>query len=236
MVLTRMIRAGAPLIVAVLASLLVLGTGVAGAAVGDAPHRDHGRGHWFEHTCAVAHSGFARCNAQVVTNAQGTPLATGNPPAGALGPVQFAHAYSLPTSGSSSATIGIVDAYDNPNIESDLASFDSYYGLPACTTANGCFRKVNQTGGTAYPATDSGWGLEIALDVETAHEICQSCKILLVEASSPSFASLGAAENEAVKLGANVISNSWGGSEFSGEARLRHLLQPPRHRHHRVHR
>ena len=59
-----------------------------------------------------------------------------------------------------------------------------YYGLPACTTANGCFKKVNQTGGTFYPLKDPGWALEIALDVETAHAICQNCKILLVEATS----------------------------------------------------
>ena len=145
-------------------------------------------------------------------------------------------AYSLPTGGVRRApTIGIVDAYDDPNIESDLAALRQHYGLPACTTANGCFRKVNQTGGTSYPATNSGWALEIALDVETAHEICQTCKILLVEASSNSFANLGAAENEAVALGANVISNSWGGGESSGETVARHVvLQPPRRRDHRV--
>ena len=155
-----------------------------------------------------------------MTNAAGSPLAASAPPASALGPAQFAGAYSLPTSAPSSATIAIVDAYDNPNIESDLAAFDSYYGLPACTTANGCFRKVNQVGGTSYPSKNSGWGLEIALDVETAHEICQSCKILLVEAISPSYANLGAAENEAVALGASVVSNSWGGAESSTESSL----------------
>jgi subtilase family serine protease len=153
----------------------------------------------------------------VVSDAGGNPQASGSPPAGAYGPAQFHGGYSLPATAPSASTIGIVDAYNDPNIESDLAAYDSYYGLPSCTTANGCFRKVNQSGGTTYPATDAGWSLEIALDVETAQEICQNCKILLVEANSSSFADLGAAENEAVALGAAVVSNSWGGGEFSTE-------------------
>ena len=98
--------------------------------------------------------------------------------------------------------IAIVDAYDDPNIEADLAVFDAQYGLPACTTANGCFRKVNQTGGTLYPPANTGWALEIALDVETAHAICQNCKILLVEANIGfDSRTSDAAENEAVALG-----------------------------------
>ena len=91
------------------------------------------------------------------------------------------------------------------------------FGLPPCTTANGCFRKVDQNGGTSYPAANSGWDLEIALDVEIAHAICQNCKILLVEASSASVAALGTAVNDAVALGANVVSNSYGAAEFSSE-------------------
>ena len=206
----------APVCLAAAVCLLVL-TGSASAASAIHPHRDHGRGHWFKPTCAVAAKGFASCNAQIVTNANGTPLASNTPPAGARSPAQFASAYALPTTAAASATIAIVDAYDNPNAESDLASYSSFYGLPACTTANGCFRKVSQTGSTTYPQANSSWGLEIALDVDTAHAICQHCKILLVEAASPSFSNLGAAENEAVKLGASVVSNSWGGSESSSE-------------------
>ena len=83
-----------------------------------------------------------------------------SPPAGSYGPAQFHTAYSLPTAtpaGAPTQTIAIVDAYDDPNIESDLAAYDSQYGLPPCTTANGCFRKVNQSGGTSYPSGDGGW-------------------------------------------------------------------------------
>jgi subtilase family serine protease len=115
-------------------------------------------------------------------------------------------------------TVAIVDAYDDPKIESDLAVFSSTFGLPACTTANGCFKKVNQTGGISYPKSNVGWSLEIALDVEWAHAIAPGAKILLVEATSNSFTNLLAAEDYAAGPGkATYVSNSWGGSEFSGE-------------------
>src|SRR5204863_3272722 len=86
-----------------------------------------------------------------------------------------------------------------------------------CTTANGCFRKVNQTGGTSYPRANGGWAQEISLDLDMASAICPGCKILLVEASSNSFANLSAAVDRAALMGANAISNSYGGSEYSGE-------------------
>ncbi|HEX8925339.1 MAG TPA: S53 family peptidase [Terriglobales bacterium] len=160
-----------------------------------------------------AAAGSARCHAHVQTDAKGNPNASSGP--SGYGPTQFRTAYGL-TSASSTLTVAIVDAYNDPNIESDLAVYSNYYGLPACTTANGCFKKVDQTGGTNYPKTDPGWSLEIALDVETVHAICPSCKILLVEATSNSFANLLAAEDYAAQH-ADVVSNSWGGSEFSGE-------------------
>jgi hypothetical protein len=213
--------------VSVLAALACLAfAGAAGSAPGPGPvgppQRDHDRGHWFAHTCAQAPAGQAACGAQVVTNSSGVPLAGGAAPTGAYGPAQFHGAYNLPAGGSTK-TIAIVDAYDDPNAAADLAAYDTAYGLPQLNTYSGTstpspwFRKVNQSGGTTPPAGNSGWALEIALDIETAHEICQSCNILLVEASSNSFSDLGTAENEAAALGANVISNSWGGGEFSSE-------------------
>jgi len=136
-----------------------------------------------------------------------------------LSPAVIKSAYSFSTSSTAGAgkTIAIVDAYDDPTAESDLNVFSSQYGLPACTTANGCFRKVNQTGGTQYPRTNSGWALEISLDVQWAHAIAPGAKILLVEASSNSFANLLAAEDYA-KTHAQYVSNSWGASEFSSES------------------
>jgi subtilase family serine protease len=206
-------------------SIVFVAAIVAGAGGADpgqnpnGPRRDGNHGHWFKRACAVPAAKLAACDAQVVTDSVGKPLVTNTTPHG-YGPAQLTGAYSLPAAASGTPTIGIVDAFDDPNIEADLAVYSSNYGLPACTTANGCFRKVNQTGGTSYPVADAGWSLEIALDVETAHAICPSCKILLVEATNNSLTNLGIAVNRAVTMGANVVSNSYGGSEFLGETSL----------------
>ncbi len=137
-------------------------------------------------------------------------------PAGGLTPAELASAYGYdPAAGGSGQTIAIVDAYDDPNIEGDLAAFDAAYGIAACTKANGCLTKVSQTGSAkSLPAADTtGWSVEISLDVETAHSACPKCKILLVEAKSPAFKSLATAVGEAVALGATEVSNSYGGPE-----------------------
>ena len=159
--------------------------------------------------CAAARAGEASCNALVRTDV--APAVT---PSG-YGPTDLRTAYALTVSGSSSQTIGIVDAFDAPTAEADLAAYRTQFGLPACTTANGCFRKVDQNGGTHYPRRNTGWAQEISLDVDMASAICPNCHILLVEAKTNSFANLGAAENRAVTMGANVVSNSWGGSDAS---------------------
>jgi subtilase family serine protease len=136
-----------------------------------------------------------------------------------LSPAQIRAAYSFPTSATagSGKTIAIVDAYNDPTIASDLNAFDSKFKLPACTTANGCFTRVSQTGGTSYPKKNGGWALEISLDVEWAHAIAPGAKILLIEATSTSFTDLMRAEGYA-KAHAQYVSNSWGGNEFSGES------------------
>jgi len=139
-------------------------------------------------------------------------------PAGGLTPSDLAGAYGYtPAAGGTGQTVGIVDAYDDPAVEEDLGAFDSQYGLPACTKANGCFRKVSQTGSTtALPAADTaGWSVEISLDVETVHSVCPNCSILLVEAGSESVSDLAASANEAVSLGATEVSNSYGEAEAS---------------------
>src|SRR5207253_1721635 len=167
--------------------------------------------------CPAPGVAAARCHALVVTDGVGNPLASTSPTG--LSPVTIKAAYNFPTAGTPGAgkRIAIVDAYDDPNAESDLNVFSSQYGLPACTTANGCFQKVNQTGGTSYPRKDAGWALEISLDVQWAHAIAPGANILLVEATTNSFANLLAAEDYA-KTHAQYVSNSWGASEFSGEA------------------
>ena len=168
--------------------------------------------------CPTAAVGSARCHSFVRVDAAGTPLATAVP--NGYGPADLQSAYVLASLASTNGvgqTIAIVDAYNDPNAESDMNVYRSTYGLPACTTANGCFRKVNQTGGTSYPRNDGGWSQEISLDLDMASAICPNCKILLVEATTPSFANLSAAVDEAVVLGATVVSNSYGGGEYAGE-------------------
>jgi hypothetical protein len=114
--------------------------------------------------------------------------------------------------------VAVVDAQDDPNAESDLAVYRSTNHLPACTTSNGCFQKVNQLGQAGnYPSPDAGWAQEISIDLQMVSTICPLCHILLVEANSSGFGDLGTAEDEAVSLGAHVISNSWGNGEFDGE-------------------
>ncbi len=145
-----------------------------------------------------------------------------------LSPATIKSVYDFSTSptAGSGQTIAIVDAYDDPNAEADLAVFNGTYGLPECTTANGCFTKVDQTGGTKYPRTDQGWALEISLDVQWAHAIAPGAKILLVEAKSTKFTDLMAAEDYA-KTHAGYVSNSWGAAEFSSETAYdSHFVQP----------
>ncbi|NUP47923.1 MAG: hypothetical protein HOW97_11515, partial [Catenulispora sp.] len=132
------------------------------------------------------------------------------------GPSDLTSAYNLP-SGGSGQTVAIVDAQDDPNAESDLAAYRSNYGLPSCTTANGCFRKVDQNGGSNYPSPDTGWAGEISLDLDMVSAVCPQCHILLVEASTADMTNLGAAVNTAVSLGAKYVSNSYGGSEESAD-------------------
>jgi hypothetical protein len=169
------------------------------------------------HKALCAHDtrpGYRHCHARVRTDESGiVPFAAA--PSG-LTPADLRSAYAIPSSGGSGKTIAIVDAQDDPNAEKDLGTYRSQFGLPACTTANGCFKKVNQNGAASpLPKADKGWAGEIALDIEMASAACPDCKILLVEANSSSDADLMAAEATAAKLGASVISNSWGGSEDS---------------------
>jgi subtilase family serine protease len=160
--------------------------------------------------------GTTRCFAHVVTDARGNELngkASPNAVPSGFGPSDLRSAYAITTNGTT--TIAIVDAYGYANAEPDLAVYRSQYGLPACTTANGCFKKVNQSGQQSnYPRENTGWAQESALDLDMASAMCPGCKLILVEASSNSFANLAAAVNTAASLpGVTVISNSYGGGE-----------------------
>jgi subtilase family serine protease len=202
----RLTRRAASIAVAVTAAAggLALATPAANAASLPA-----GAAYRAVRACPTAPAGMANCHAWVRTDI--TPAVT---PAG-YGPADLRSAYNLTTSGSSSQTIGIVDAFDDPNAESDLAVYRSQFGLPPCTTANGCFRKVDQNGGTNYPRRNTGWAEEISLDLDMVSAICPNCHILLVEARTNFLTDLGTAVNRAATMGANAISNSYGGSDTS---------------------
>jgi subtilase family serine protease len=133
-----------------------------------------------------------------------------------LGPANLDSAYKLGTTGGSGVTVAIVDAFNDPNAASDLAVYRSQFGLPACTTASGCLRIVNQNGATSpLPSNDTGWAGEESLDLDMVSAICPLCKIILVEASSATNTALYTSEDTAVTLGAKYVSNSWGGGESS---------------------
>ncbi|MEA2998676.1 MAG: hypothetical protein QOK17_509 [Sphingomonadales bacterium] len=171
------------------------------------------------HKAVCAHgnpNGTARCHAHVVTDARGEETdgqASPNVTPSGYGPNDLRSAYAITANGTT--TIAIVDAYGYPNAEQDLAVYRAQYGLPACTTANGCFKKVNQNGVQgSYPQTDTGWSQESALDLDMASAMCSGCKLVLVEATTPSYANLATAVRTAAAMpGVTVISNSYGGSE-----------------------
>jgi subtilase family serine protease len=170
-----------------------------------------------------------------VTNASGKtfrakPAATST--VAGYHPADLTSAYKLNSSGGGGQTLAIVDAYNDPYAVSDVATYRSQFGLPAlatCSLGTGkvvspggpCIARVGQTGSTtSLPHSNGGWSQEISLDLDMVSAICNDCNILLVEASSSSMTNLGTAVNEAVKLGANEVSNSYGGGESSSDPSL----------------
>jgi len=170
-----------------------------------------GRPHW---ACREG-----ACDAIVVPTAAAPAAAA---PAGAvpaagsgerhgLDPQDLQSAYKIPSTLGSPQTVAVVDAYGYPNAEADLAAYRSQYGLPPCTTANGCFKKVNEQGEEGnYPAEEPEWDVEAALDVDMVSAGCPQCHILMVEGSTELPRDLGESVDTAAALGANEISNSYG--------------------------
>jgi hypothetical protein len=173
------------------------------------------------HVCDRPAPGSAGCLAirhdSVTAHGDAVSHAT---PAG-YGPPAIRSAYGL--GAAKSGTVAIVDAFDDPKAEADLGVYRKQFGLPACTTANGCFKKLNQSGGTTRPPADGGWAQEISLDLDMVSAACPACKIRLVEGTSASFSDLGKAENTAAGLaGVKAVSNSYGGSDSRQVAAYRH--------------
>jgi subtilase family serine protease len=148
------------------------------------------------------------------------PDTTSGPPTSAFSPAQVRHAYGFDqiTNQGAGQTIGIVDAYDDPNVQADLGVFSAQFGLPACTSSNGCFREVYSNG--KKPVANANWAVEISLDVEWAHAIAPKATILLIETPTNSLTDLTNGVTAAVRNGASTVSMSWTVAEFSGEKNM----------------
>ena len=177
--------------------------------------------------CAEAEEGQAECFALEVELGEESALEEeleeeleGSGERGGFSPTDLVSAYKLNTELGEGQTIAIVDAFDDPNAEKDLAVYRETYGLPACTTENGCFSKLNQEGEEGnYPKASVGWSEEVSLDLDMASAACPLCKVVLVEANSNYYSQLTIAEDLAVSLEPAAISNSWGGSERESESK-----------------
>jgi hypothetical protein len=199
-------------------------TGEAAGQTGEAAGASPALGPVFRPSCANTGPGRLTCmsrfratGVRTTGGRGGARMATALPPG--LSPADIASAYKLAAAPKPHTVVAIVDAYDNPNAEADLSVYRATFGLPACTTANECFHKVNQRGAAApLPTGDPGWGLEISLDLDAVSAACPTCHIMLVEADSNLSPDLGTGVDTAVRLGAKVISNSFGTDEYSGMA------------------
>lgn len=192
------------------AALILTITGVAGSAAYAGTSRPAARPLGVQRACPAARVGFEACLALIANDRAGL-----RPDVAGYGPSDLASAYALAAaqvSGGIGQTVAVVDAYNDPHAAADLAKYRANYGLPACGT--GCFTQVSQTGSTtSLPGNNKNWAVEESLDVDMVSAICPNCHIILVEATTSSTANLGTAVNEAVKLGATEISNSYGGPE-----------------------
>src|SRR4051794_26816380 len=166
--------------------------------------------------CPSVQAHHFRCLAVAISDARGKLISSqsskASPLASGFTPTDVQKAYNLTGLSSSGRTVAIVDAFGYPGLESDLATYRSNYGLPPCTTANGCFKRMDQNGGSSNPPTDPGWDVEQALDVDSVSAACPDCHILVVQATSNSFANLSTAVNRAaMQSGVVAISNSYSG-------------------------
>jgi subtilase family serine protease len=163
--------------------------------------------------CKHAGTARARCFAIRVDHLMNGRVHHATSPVG-YGPSDLQAAYDLPAATSGTGeTVAVVDAYDDPTAEADLATYRAHFHLPPCTTANACFSKVDEHGGSDYPQADPGWAEEISLDLDMVSAACPRCMILLVEADTASMANLGTSVDTAATQGADAVTNSYGGPD-----------------------
>ena len=214
-----MVRIRVIALVALLALVAVAGGGVLGSgragATAQVSATARGNQGPVTRTCQAPRPGGVSCLARPVQQVAPSYTTRPTPPSG-LSPGAIATAYGFPPGGGSGETIAVVDAFNDPTATTDLAAFSAEYGLPTCSTTDGCFAKVNETGGGTYPATTNRWALEMSLDIEWAHALAPYAHILLVEATTTSLTDMFGAVGFAAQH-AQYVSMSWGGPEFSAE-------------------
>jgi subtilase family serine protease len=209
---------------ALLASGMVFAVAASAQTVAPAPAQAKVAPDYEPATCAApTGAGEDHCFLLIRTNVQHhmqNALSPDAAPTGdGYGPNSLQSAYNLTSASAadgSGETVAVVDAYNDPDAAADLSTYRSAWGLPACTTASGCLKQVNQNGKTSPLPKAAGtteWDVEESLDIDMVSAICPECHILLVEASGTTTADLGTAVNSAVRLGAVAVSNSYGGSE-----------------------
>ena len=181
------------------------------AATGGTPHRNRFQPNKLCRTAGThQYSCFVKLNAATRSAGRAAP-----DPAG-WGAPALRDAYDL-TGPSADTTVAVIVAYDYPSAEADMNKYRAQFGLPACTSASGCFTKLNQNGQAGpYPEQDYGWGVEASLDLQMISTACPTCHIVLVEANQPTDRSLGRAETAAVNAGATVTNHSFGRIELTG--------------------
>ena len=175
--------------------------------------------------------GQMACQAVLAAKGAGAGPAAAASSVSGYGPSSLRSAYNLQSASAdrgSGETIAIVDAYNNPDLARNLATYRKHFGLPACTTSSGCLRILNQSGkAKPLPAGNADWGIEEANDLDMVSAICPRCSIVLVEAKSASVVDLGIAEDTAIAKGARFVSNSWSGGEFVGQDAYDHYFNHP---------
>jgi subtilase family serine protease len=221
---SRLTRLGGPLVAVAVACVLAV-PGAAWAAASSAnPAADAGSANAVTPVCAVPSQGFVGCHAIRLDNpadwqgqhvaANKGPTAGASTPSG-YGPIDLQSAYNLAGASSTAGankTVAIVDAYDDPTANSDLATYRSHFGLPPLTLTT-----VYASG--TKPSGNTGWAEEESLDVDMVSAICPNCSITLVEAASNSYADLATAMRTAASLpGVVAVSNSYGGSDSSSDS------------------
>jgi hypothetical protein len=220
----------------VLAAAVAAMIGLAGPpalAVSVSPVRPAGPGYvppvGVRPACPAPARGQATCAALIGTRGAGkatsrtagaaSPAAT-TPSGYAPANLQAAYGFQSASAGMRQ-TVAIVNAYDDPTAAADLSTYRSQYGLPPCTSANGCFTKTDENGGSSLPPSQPGWAFPAAEAMDMISAVCPNCHILLVEAASTGITDLGTAENTAVSLGAKFLANTWYTPELTyGSAEL----------------